>query len=106
MSRTIVEVGSVIVDQTITVGNMIEIGTILIGGVIVFTQVKSRVDRLSESVKDIREDMKALNRTFTEFAVLNSRLTNVEDDIRELRHGRGFIRGAMGIEGEWPRGAG
>lgn len=38
-----------------------------------------------------------------EIKVLDTRLASAEQDIRELRHGNGFIRGPRrGIEGEYP----
>lgn len=89
------------IDPTVTVGNIIEIGTILVGGIFVFFQVKARVEQLSRDVAAIEMDIKGLSRSFTELAVVNNRLNRVEEDVRELRHGRGFIREA--IEGEYPR---
>ena len=90
-----------VIDPTVTIGNMIEIGTIIVGGVIVFAAVRASVGNLEANVTEMKVDIRSLNKSFTELAVVNNRIKNVEEDIRELRHGRGFVRNA--IEGEWPR---
>ena len=89
------------IDPIITVGNIIEISTILIGGIVVFTQVKSRVDTLGTDVSEMRDDMKSMSRSVSEIAVVNNRLNRAEADIADLRRGRGFI--AEEIRGEYPR---
>lgn len=89
------------IDPTITVGNIIEIGTIVVGGIIVFTNVRARVDTLSGDVAEMRLDMKAMSKTVVEIAVVNNRLNRIEDDVSLLRRGRGFIQEE--IRGEYPR---
>lgn len=89
------------IDQTVTVGNIIEIGVITIGGIVTFYQVKSRVESLGKDVSVMKEDVRALSKSFTELAVVNNKILNLENDVRELRHGRGFVREAL--DGEWPR---
>ena len=88
-------------DPTITIGNIIEIGTILSGGVVAVILLRQTVYQLRAEVGELKVDVKALNKVVVELAVTDRRLLSVEEDIRELRHGRGFVRGA--IEGEWPR---
>lgn len=90
-----------VIDPTITIGNIIEISVIVVGGVVAFIHVKSSVKNLGTQVDEMKSDIKGLNKSFTELAVVNNRLTNAEDDIRELRHGRGFIRSSL--EGEYPK---
>lgn len=93
--------GSSMIDPTITVGNIIEISTILLGGIVVFTNVRSRVDTLGKDVSEMRVDMKALSKTVTEVAVVSNRLNRLEGDVSDLRRGRGFIQEE--ILGEYPR---
>ncbi len=89
------------IDPTITIGNIIEISTILVGGTIVFTNVRGSVKHLKAEVVEMKLDIRALNKIVIEMAVADRRLSDAEQDIRDLRHGRGFIRDA--IEGEWPK---
>lgn len=89
------------IDYTITVGDLVQISVIAVGVLAAFFQVKSWIQSLSKDVTVMKEDIKVLSKSFTELAVVNNRIKNVEEDIRELRHGRGFIREA--IEGEWPQ---
>jgi hypothetical protein len=88
------------IDPTVTVGNVIEIGTIITGGAITFVLLKATVIQLKSEVTELKTDVRALNKVVIELAVTDRRLLSVEEDIRELRHGRGFVRKA--INGEYP----
>lgn len=83
------------IDQTITVGNIIEIGTIFVGGVVAFIALRGTVSILGKDVVELKTDIKAINKIVVSMAVADQRITAVESDLRELRHGRGFIREAI-----------
>lgn len=96
------------IEQTITVGNIIEIASIVGGGIAVFMTLRATVGNLGEQVKAMQTELLKLSAVVTQMAVADNRLTNIEQDIRELRHGRGFIqdgRGSIqeGLDGEYPR---
>ena len=44
---------------------------------------------------ELKTDIKAINKIVVSMAVADQRITAVESDLRELRHGRGFIREAI-----------
>ena len=88
-------------DPTITIGNVVEICTIIAGGMVTFVLLKATVVQLKAEVTELKTDVRALNKVVIELAVTDRRLIAVEEDIREMRHGRGFIQTA--IDGEWPR---
>lgn len=103
----------VIVDATITVGNIIEIATIAVGGIIAIVQVKNSVSTLRKELSleldfmktdftDMKTEIKKVGDVLIKMAVTDQRLLGVEQDVRELKHGRGFIRGPQGIETEYP----
>ena len=48
---------------------------------------------------DMRGELKVLDTRLTSTDV---RVTAVEKDVRELRHGDGFVRGTRGIDREYP----
>lgn len=89
------------IEQTITVGNIIEIISIIGGGIAVFVTLRATVGNLKEQVIGMQSEIKKLADVITRMAVTDIRLTNLEQDLRELRHGRGFIQPS--IDGEWPR---
>jgi prefoldin subunit 5 len=89
------------IEQTITVGNIIEIISIIGGGIAVFVTLKATVGNLKEQVVEMQAEIKKLADVITRMAVTDIRLTNLEMDVRELRHGRGFVQSA--IDGEWPK---
>lgn len=92
------------ISEVISIGDLrslIEIIVIAIGGIYVVITLRLTVSKLAGDIADLKGDIKALNKIVVEMAVTTTRLDAVEQDIRELRHGRGFIREA--IEGEWPK---
>lgn len=97
------QLGQEVIEQTITVGNIIEIVSILAGGLTVFITLRNTVANMKDDVAAMQTEIKKLAEVITRMAVTDVRLTNVEQDVRELRHGRGFVQGQGGVDGEWPR---
>jgi hypothetical protein len=92
---------SLMIEQTITIGNIIEIISILAGGVTVFVTLKNTVTNIKDDVAGMQLELKKLADVVTRMAVTDVRLTNLEQDIRELRHGRGFVQGERGLDHEY-----
>jgi len=99
---------TMIVDATITVGNIIEICTIAGGGILALATMRTKISNLTqrfESIQldfsDMKKDIKAIGDVKVEMAIINQRLLGTEQDVRELKHGRGFVQEE--IRGEWPR---
>lgn len=95
-----------IIDATITIGNMIEIGVIAAGGIAALVTVKNSVNNLGGEVKrmkedflDVKNDIKKFGDALIRMALQEQRIANVEMDVRELRHGRGFVE----VNDEYPR---
>jgi hypothetical protein len=105
-----VETGlSVMIEQTITIGNIIEIVSIIGGGFTVFATLKNTVANIKVEVSGMQAEIKKLGDILIaqadmrgEMKVLETRLLSAEQDIRELRHGDGFVKGTRGIEREYP----
>lgn len=105
-----------IVDATITIGNIIEIAVISGGGVATLAIVKNSVTNLRGEIKtmkfdfiDVKAEIKKLSEVMVDMAdirgeikLAGNRITAAEQDIRELRHGEGFIRGPRGVDREYP----
>lgn len=93
------EVGmAVVIEQTITIGNIIEILVIGGGGISVFATMRSTVKQIRTEVAGMQIEIKKLGEILIaqadirgEMKVLGTRITNAEQDIRELRHGEGLI---------------
>lgn len=82
---------AVMIDYTITIGNIIEITSILGGGALVLLQLKNTVGNLKTDVTDMKAELKKVGEVLIKLAVTDTRLSNVEQDIRELKHGEGFV---------------
>lgn len=98
-----------IIDYTITVGNIIEIGSIIVGGLYALGTIKSNVGMLKTEVGEMQTEIKKLSEIVTRQATaetrldaMDTRISGLDKDIRELRHGDGFVRGSRGIEREFP----
>lgn len=93
------------VDFTITIGNIIEIVSIVGGGVVVLLTLKSDVKSLQIGAKALKDELNGMQAEIKrlgdilidlakvqgDIKLLDQRITSAEQDIRELRHGDGFI---------------
>lgn len=100
---------SLMVEQSITLGNIIEILVIAGGGLTVFTTMKNTVKNINEKVDGIQVEIKKLADVLIEQARFSERLTSLDKRVtthdrrlEELAHGEGFIRGRAGIDREYP----
>lgn len=58
-----------------------------------------RMDGIIQNLKVINNSFDKLSDVLTKVAVQDNRINGIEEDIRELKHGKGFI----GIDGEYTR---
>ncbi len=103
------------IDYTITIGNLIEIGSIVGGGILVLLTLKTDVNFLKDGARNLKKDILGMQGDIKklgdilvnladlrgEIKVHDTRITAAEQDIRELRHGEGFVRGPRGIDREY-----
>ena len=88
-----------IIDQTITIGNIVEaIGFIGSVGVIIIRQ-SANSGFMRKEIKEMKDELKELANVIIAMAVTTNRLTNVEEDIRDLRRGKGYIQ--SDVNGEY-----
>ena len=96
------------IDYTITIGNIVEIGSIVFGGMAVLYTLKGDVKTLKRDFDAIQKEIKKLGDILVNLAdirgdikSLTTRVTTTEQDIRELRHGHGFVKGPTGVDREY-----
>jgi len=96
------------IDWTISVGSIIQVLAIAGGGMLVLVSMRNTVSVLQRDVASIQVEIKKMGDILTKMAVAETRLddtdmrlTNVERDLRDLRHGQGFVRGPAGIDREY-----
>lgn len=83
--------GVSLINYTITVGNIIEITVILLGGLATLITLRNTVNNLKNDMTDMKTEIKKVGEVLIKMAVTDNRLTNLEQDIRELKHGEGFV---------------
>jgi len=91
-----------VIDYTITVGNLIEIASIIGGGLLVMVTLRGDVANMKAEVGRIQIEIKKIGDVLITQADQNRRILHLEEDVRELRQGQGFVRGSHGIDREYP----
>jgi len=90
-----------VIDYTITVGNLVEIASIIGGGILVMITLRSDVANMKTDVQGIQQEVKKIGDVLITQADQNRRILHLEEDLRELKHGQGFVRGPGGIDREY-----
>jgi hypothetical protein len=90
-----------VIDYTITVGNLVEIASIIGGGILVMITLRSDVANMKTDVQGIQQEVKKIGDVLITQADQNRRILHLEEDLRELKHGEGFVRGSRGIDREY-----
>lgn len=85
---------------------LFNIGLHLFGG---GWKLSNRLSSMEVTLIAVQEDIRKLSDVLIKMAdmrgelrVLDTRVTANEQDIRELRHGDGFVRGQRGVDKEYP----
>jgi hypothetical protein len=94
-----------VIDYSITIGNLIEIASIIGGGLMVMVTLRGDVANIKAEMSGIQLEVKKIGDVLITQADQNRRILHLEEDFRELRHGHGFIqtRGNIpGIDREYP----
>ena len=85
-------------DTTVTLGALINAGVLIIGFTIAFTRLGGRIDLLTQRVGAVEEYMRQARDFSSRIAVIETRqgthgqmITNLQQDMRELKHGEGFV---------------
>lgn len=90
------------IDYTINIGHILQIAVLLGGGLYALVLMRGTVSNLKEDMTDMKTEIKKLGEVLVTLAVATKRLDNIEEDLRDMKHGRGFVRGRSGVEGEYP----
>lgn len=79
------------IDTSINLSNILEVLGFVGGIGIVLIRQGLNAENFKKEMTDIKIELKGLATVITKLAVTDNRLTNLEEDFRELRKGRGFI---------------
>jgi hypothetical protein len=98
------------IDYTINIVGVVQIVAILVGGLAVLWTLKTDVNTLKVELASMQSEIKKLGDILINLAdirgeirVLGTRITANEQDIRELRHGHGFVQGRTGVDREYAK---
>lgn len=95
-------------DPTITVGAVLNALVLLVGFAVAFTRIGGQIALLAQRLKAVEDAIKEQSNNNTRIAILEERVTNHgkmiatnQNVIEDLRHGRGFVNGARGVDGAY-----
>jgi prefoldin subunit 5 len=66
-----------IVDYTITIGNMIEIAAMVGGGILVILRMNNNLVSIKSDVSEMQDEIKALGKVLTQMAVTDTRVASL-----------------------------
>lgn len=70
-----------------------------IGVTVFIVMIKADVKVLTVQINGILKNLELLNLTISQNAIQDMKISRLEEDIREMKHGRGFIN----VDGEWAK---
>lgn len=90
--------GNIVIDWNLNIGTIVQILVLASGALAFIFAVKGDVAGMKEDMTDIKQELKELREVFTTQVDHDGRLLRVEQDIRdmrsdikEMRHGEGFV---------------
>jgi hypothetical protein len=89
------------VEQTITWGQIGEVVLYIAGVVVVFTTMRNTIAGMAKQIEKMQRELEKLSLIVTQMAVADVRLTKLETEVFELRHGDGWVQGRRGIDREY-----
>ena len=95
-------------EWTIKAGDVLTMGGALVVAVGIIlsrvrddTRLQSAVATAITEISELKNEFKKFGEILINQADQNRRIIHLEEDVRELRHGRGFVRGVGGIDREY-----
>ena len=79
------------IDFSINIGVIIQTALFVGGGLVAFGMLRRSVLDMENEMVELKKDQKDLAKALALVAVQDTRLNRIEQDIRDLRYGRGYI---------------
>lgn len=83
--------GNLVIDWTINFQTMVELGILLVSATSFVLTMRGSLRLVKQEVIGMKEELRGLKDVVTIQVNHTTRLDRVEADIRELRHGEGFV---------------
>lgn len=79
------------VDWTISLGAILQIVSVLGGGLLVLAAIRIDVRNLKSDVTDMKNELKKVGDVLVAMARQDERLKSLERQVHDLKHGKGFV---------------
>ncbi len=89
------------IDYSITIGNILQILTLAGGGIYVLVRQTVMFKVMETELETMQKEISKIAIIVTDNAVMQQRMLNIEEDIRDIKKGRGFINNE--VSGEYGR---
>lgn len=92
------------IDWNVRIGDLLVVAS-LVGTGIVYAFKSGRfaesIANMQEEIVALKNNLKVIGDVLTMVAVQKTEIKNIQEDIKELKHGDGFVRGPKGIDREY-----
>lgn len=93
------------IDWNVRIGDLLVVAS-LAGTGIVYAFKSGRfaesIANMQKEIVALKDALKVIGDVLTLVAVQKVEIKNIQEDIKELKHGEGFVRGSSGIDREYP----
>ena len=80
-----------ILDMTVTLGNLLTIVGFILSGMMAFLAMRSDLRILNMQVESLDKRLQQLGNVVRDLAIQDQRISVIEEQIEDLRHGRGYV---------------
>lgn len=92
------------IDWNVRIGDLLVVASLAGTGIIYAFKSGRFAESIANMQKEIvalKDALKVVGDVLTLVAVQKTEIKNIQEDIKELKHGEGFVRGAKGIDREY-----
>lgn len=80
-----------LIDYSISLGNILEVSAIIGGGLLVIVRQTVTLGFMKKELEAMQNEIQKIAAIITDNSLINQKIAYLEEDIREMKRGRGFV---------------
>lgn len=80
-----------LIDYSISLGNILEVSAIIGGGLLVIVRQTVTLGFMKKELEAMQSEIQKIAAIITDNSLINQKIAYLEEDIREMKRGRGFV---------------